>query len=193
MTSLCAPPEAGLRSPALGAGHAATSIRLLRSTAPTISSRSFRNSRNPRPRKTEPGVCVPGRVGLLCDPPFPDRHAWRSEGIGVTDPFQAPAYIPHVPRIRSTARTPRHASWRGAFHCDVAVAAATSFFSQSVALFSGVRCSAVPPRFLVQPPRVPAWRTPRSLVRHVAYGPLRRGVPGSPWRLYPPRLFWAWR
>ena len=134
MTSLCAPPEAGLRSPALGAGHVATSIRLLRSTAPTISLRSSRNSRNPRPRKTESGVCVPGRVGLLCDPLFSDRHAWRSEGIGVTDPFQAPAYIPHVSTIRSTARTPRHASWRGAFHCDVAVAAATSVLSQSVAL-----------------------------------------------------------
>ena len=134
MTSLCAPPEAGLRSSALGAGHAATSIRLLRSTAPTISSRSFHNSRNPRPRKTEPGVCVPGRVGLLCDPPFSDRHAWRSEGIGVTDPFQAPAYIPHLSTIRSTARTPRHASWRGAFHCDVAVVAATSVLAQSVAL-----------------------------------------------------------
>ena len=60
-------------------------------------------------------------------------------------------------------------------------------------LFSGARSSAVPPRFFVQPPRVPAWRTPRNLVRHVAYGPLRRGVPGPSWWLYPPRLSWAWR
>ena len=59
--------------------------------------------------------------------------------------------------------------------------------------FSGMRCLAVPPRFSVQPPRVPAWRTPRNLVRHVAYGALRRGVPGSSWSLYPPRLFRAWR
>ena len=85
---------------------------------------------HPHPHLSSPFAPLPVYCVI---PPLLDRHAWRSDRTDVTGPCQAPAYFPHVLTIRSTVRTHRHASWRGAFHGDVAALTATSVFSPCVA------------------------------------------------------------